>query len=125
MSVEQVARDFIAMMSDVEGTKSKITPDAVVSGGVLPAPMPALEAINIIGGLKAAFPDLKFDVQQVTVNGDQATVKAQWGATNTGSLSLPLPGMPTRAIRGTSRRCRWVRCAEGAARSTSRSRSGS
>lgn len=95
MSVEQVARDFIAMMSDVERTKAKLTPDAVVSGGVLPQPMPALEAINIIGGLKAAFPDLKFDVQQVTVNGDQATVKAQWGGTNTGSLSLPMPGMPS------------------------------
>ena len=95
MTVEQVARDFIAKMSDVEGTKAKITPDAVVSGGVLPAPMPALEAINMIGGLKAAFPDLKFEVQQVTVNGDQATVKAQWGGTNTGSLSLPMPGMPS------------------------------
>lgn len=95
MSVEQVARDFIAKMDDVERTKAQITSDAVVSGGILPAPMPALEAIGLIGGLKAAFPDLKFDVQQVTVNGDQATVKAQWGGTNTGSLSLPMPGMPS------------------------------
>ncbi len=95
MSVEQVARDFIAMMSDVDRTKAQITADAVVSGGVLPQPMPALEALNIIGGLKAAFPDLKFEVQQVTVNGNQATVKAQWGGTNTGSLSLPMPGMPS------------------------------
>lgn len=95
MTVEQVARDFIAKMSDVERTKAQITPDAVVSGGVLPAPMPAMEAINIIGGLKTAFPDLKFEVQQVTVNGDQATVKARWGGTNTGSLSLPMPGMPS------------------------------
>src|SRR5512138_1919288 len=95
MSVEQVARDFIAKRDDVERTKAQITPDAVVSGGILPAPMPALGAIGLIGGLKAAFPDLKFDVQQVTVNGDQATVKAQWGGTNTGSLSLPMPGMPS------------------------------
>jgi predicted ester cyclase len=40
-------------------------------------------------------PDLKFDIQQVTVNGNQATVKAQWGGTQTGPLSLPMPGMPT------------------------------
>ena len=95
MSVEQVARDFIAMMSDVERTKAQITPDAMVSGGILPQPMPALEAIGLIGGLKSAFPDLKFDVQKVTVNGDQATVTAQWGGTNTGAFSLPMPGMPS------------------------------
>jgi predicted ester cyclase len=39
-------------------------------------------------------PDLQFDIQEVTVNGNQATVKAQWGGTQTGSLSLPVPGMP-------------------------------
>ena len=42
--------------------------------------------------LTAAFPDLKFDIQQVMVNGNQATVKAQWGGTQSGALSLP--GMP-------------------------------
>jgi hypothetical protein len=95
MSVEQVARDFITMMTDVEKIKAHITADAVASGGVLPQPMPAMEALNMIGGLTTAFPDLKFEVQQVIVNGNQATVKAQWGGTNTGPLSLPMPGMPT------------------------------
>ena len=95
MSVEQVARDFITMMTDVEKIKAHITADAVASGGVLPQPMPAMEALNMIGVLTTAFPDLKFEVQQVIVNGNQATVKAQWGGTNTGPLSLPMPGMPT------------------------------
>ena len=94
MSVEQVARDLITMMTDVERTKAQLTADAVASGGVLPQPMPAMEAFNLIGGLKTAFPDLKFEVQEVTVNGNQATVKAQWGGTQTGPLSL-MPGMPT------------------------------
>jgi len=66
----------------------------MASGGVLPQPMPAMEAFNIIGGLRNAFPDLTFEVQQVTVNGNQATVNAQVGGTNTGPLSLPMPGMP-------------------------------
>ena len=94
MSVEQVARDFITMMTDVEKIKAHLTPDAMVSGGVLPQPMPAMEALGLVTGMKAAFPDLKFDVQQVTVNGNQATVKVQLSGTNTGTLSMPLPGMP-------------------------------
>lgn len=93
MSVEQVARDLITMMTDVEKTKASLTPDAMASGGVLPQPMPAMEAFNLIAGLKTAFPDLKFEVEQVTVNGDQATVKALWGGTQSGALSMP--GMPS------------------------------
>ncbi len=95
MSVEQVARDLITMMTDVEKTKARLTADAMASGGILPQPMPAMEAFNLIGGLMTAMPDLKFEVQQVTVNGNQATVKAQWSGTQTGPLSLPMPGMPT------------------------------
>jgi len=94
MSVEQVARDLIANMTDVEGTKARLTADAVASGGVLPQPMPALEAFKIVAGLKAAFPDLKFEVEQVTVNGNQAKVEVQVTGTNTGPLSLPMPGLP-------------------------------
>jgi predicted ester cyclase len=59
-----------------------------------------MEAINIKGGLKTDFPDLKFEIQQVTVNGNQATVKAQWGGTNTGSLSLPMLEMPSIPATG-------------------------
>ena len=92
MSVEQVARDFITQMTDAERTKANLTEDAVVSGGILPEPVPAMEALNIIIGMKNAMPDLKFDIQEVTVNGNQATVKTQWGGTQTGPLSLP--GMP-------------------------------
>src|SRR5262245_814464 len=95
MSVEQVARDLIANMTDVEGTKARLTADAMASGGVLPQPMPAMEAFGIIGGLMTAFPDLKFEVEGVTVNGNQARVNAQVSGTNTGPLNLPMPGMPS------------------------------
>lgn len=94
MNVEQVARDFVTAMTDVEKTKAYLAPDAMVSGGMLPQPMPAMEALGMVAGMKAAFPDLKFDVQQVTVNGDQATVQVELSGTNTGTLSMPLPGMP-------------------------------
>ena len=95
MSVEQVARDFVTMMNDAEKTKGRVTADAMASGGVLPQAIPMMEALKMMSGLTTAMPDLKFDIQQVTVNGNQATVKAQWGGTQTGPLSLPMPGMPT------------------------------
>ena len=95
MSVEQVARDLITEMTDVEKTKAHLTADAMASGGVLPQPMPAMEAFGLVGALKTAFPDLKFEVEDVTVNGNQATVKTQVSGTNTGPLNLPMPGMPS------------------------------
>jgi SnoaL-like polyketide cyclase len=95
MSVEQVARDLITEMTDVEKTRAHLTADAMASGGVLPQPMPAMEAFSIIGGLMTAFPDLKFEVEDVTVNGNQARVNARVSGTNTGPLSLPMPGMPS------------------------------
>src|SRR4030095_10085116 len=54
-----------------------------------------METFALVAGMKAGFPDLKFDVQQVTVNGNQATVNVQLTGTNTGTLSMPLPGMPS------------------------------
>jgi predicted ester cyclase len=95
MSVEQVARDIVSNMNNAEKMKAMVTADAMASGGVLPQPIPMMEAMKVMAGLTSAFPDLKFDIQQVTVNGNQATVKAQWSGTNTGPLSLPVPGMPT------------------------------
>lgn len=100
MSIEQVARDLVSNMNNAEKLKAMVTADAMASGGVLPQPVPMMEAMKVISGLTTAFPDLKFDIQQVTVNGNQATVKAQWGGTNTGPLTLPMPGIPTIPATG-------------------------
>jgi hypothetical protein len=100
MTVEQIARDFITNMTDLEKTKKSITSDAMADGGVLPQAIPALEALKIVSGLKTAIPDIKFDIQQVSVNGNQVTVKALWGGNQTGPLSLPIPGMKTISPTG-------------------------
>jgi predicted ester cyclase len=100
MTVEQVARDFVSHMNDAEKIKTMVTADAVASGGVLPQPIPLMEAMKVMDGLTTAFPNLKFDVQQVTVNGNQATVNAVWSGKNSGPLSLPMPGMPTIPATG-------------------------
>ena len=100
MSVEQVARDYVAKMNDPEKIKGYLTADAMVSGGVIPQPIPAMEAIKLLSGLTTAMPDMKFDVQQVTVSGNEATVQTLWGGTHTAPLTLPVPGMPTIPATG-------------------------
>ena len=100
MSVEQVARDFVSNMADAAKMQSMVTADAMASGGALPQPIPVMEAMKMMDGLTTAFPDLKFEVQNVTVNGDKATVNAVWSGTNTGALSLPMPGMPSIPATG-------------------------
>ena len=100
MSIEQVARDLVSNMNNEEKMKAMMTADAMASGGVLPQPIPVMEAMKVMSGLTTAFPDLKFDIQQVIVNGNQATVKAHWSGTNTGPLSLPMPGMQTIPATG-------------------------
>src|SRR5512138_450721 len=92
MNIEQIARDFITEMDDPQTTRARLTPDATVSGGILPRTLPASQAIDIMGALKTAFPDLKYNIKKVTVNGNQARVETTWSGTNTGALSLPLPG---------------------------------
>jgi predicted ester cyclase len=98
MSVEQIARDFITRLNDVNAAEAYLTPDAVAAGGVLPQPIPAKEAIRLMSALNTAFPDLKFDIQNVTLQGDQATVQAIWSGTNNGDLNMP--GMPSVTATG-------------------------
>ena len=98
MSVEQIARDFITSMNDVKSAEAYLTLDAMAAGGVLPQPIPAKEAISLMSALNTAFPDLKFDIQNVTVEGDRATVQAIWSGTNNGDLNMP--GMPSVPATG-------------------------
>jgi len=100
MNVEQLARDFITKMDDVNVVSSYLTPDAVAAGGVLPQPMPLREAMNMMSALKTAFPDLKFEIQTVTVKGNRATVQAIWSGTNKGPLNMPLPGLQSIPATG-------------------------
>ncbi len=95
MNVEQIARDYVTKMNNPEMIKAYLTADAVVSGGVLPQPIPATEGLKILGGFTNAIPDIRFDVGQITVNGNEATVQLHWGGTHAAALSLPMPGMPT------------------------------
>ena len=106
MSVEQVARDLMSNMTDSKKALGMLTADAMASGGVLPQALPAKDAFNVTAGMISAFPDIKFEVQQVTVNGNQAAVKANISGTQTGTLSLPIPGF--QAVPPTGKKV-WAR----------------
>jgi hypothetical protein len=95
MNVEEIARDYVTKMNDPKKIEACLTPDAMVSGSVLPQPIPGTEALKILSAWTNALPDIKFDVGQVTLNGNEATVHLHWGGTHTAPLSLPMPGMPT------------------------------
>src|SRR5512138_1764014 len=95
MNVEEIARDYVTKMSDPEKIRAYLTADAMVSGGILPQPISGFEALNILSAFTTAIPDIKFDIEGVTVIGDEATVQLQWGGTHATPLSLPMPGPPT------------------------------
>src|SRR5512143_3603633 len=95
MNVEQIARDYVTKMSDPEKIRAYLTADAMVSGGILPQPISGVEGLSILSAFTNAIPDITFDVGQVTVNGNEATVQLQWGGTHAAPLSLPMSGWPT------------------------------
>jgi hypothetical protein len=99
MSVEQVARDYFASWSTGKFA-DHITPDAMVSGGVLPQAMPALDAFQLVNAMLAAMPDFKITVESVAIQGETATVLGRLVGTQTAPLSLPMPGIPTIPATG-------------------------
>ncbi len=100
MNVEETARDYVMKMGDPEQIKAFLTPDAMVSGSVLPQPISGMQAVGILSAWTAAIPDIKFAVHEVKVNGNDATVQLNWGGTQSGPLSLPFPGLPTIPATG-------------------------
>jgi hypothetical protein len=94
VSVEQVARACImALLNDVGEVEKLVTADAKASGGMLPEAIPIIEASKMGDMLRVGIPDINFDIQQVMVNGNQATVNVLISGTHSGPLSMP--GMPT------------------------------
>jgi predicted ester cyclase len=102
MSVEQVAREVVMNMMNPAKVSGLLAPNAMASGGIFPPgqEMPMSDATKRMGSFTTAFPDVKFEIQQVTVRGNEATVKAKWSGTNTGPFAIPLPGMPNVPATG-------------------------
>jgi len=68
--------------------------DDMVFAGPVPEPLGKREFIGVQSAMHAAMPDWKFNPSDFKENGDVVTVYFQITGTQTGELSLPMPGLP-------------------------------
>ena len=68
--------------------------DDMVFAGPVPEPLGKREFIGVQTAMHVAMPDWKFNPSDFKENGDVVTVNFQITGTQTGELSLPMPGLP-------------------------------
>jgi hypothetical protein len=68
--------------------------DDMVFAGPVPEPLGKREFIGVQSAMHTAKPDWKFNPSDFKENGDVVTVNFQITGTQTGELSLPMPGLP-------------------------------
>ncbi len=88
----ELVRAYLQAWNDHDGPAVVAT---LVEGGTyvdptLPAPIGGQVLADYVAGLAAAFPDLRFDVGQLTAEGDRVVAQWRMHGTKTG----PLPGVP-------------------------------
>jgi predicted ester cyclase len=76
------------------GKLADILADNMVFAGPVPEPVGKHEFIALQTALVKAIPDWKFNGTDFKQNGDQVTATFQITGTQTGELSLPMPGFP-------------------------------
>jgi predicted ester cyclase len=73
---------------------SDILADDLVFAGPVPEPVGKREFVGLQTALVKAMPDWKFNASDFKMNGDKVIVNIQITGTQTGALSLPMPGFP-------------------------------
>ena len=74
--------------------------DDMVFAGPVPEPLGKREFVGVQMAMLAAMPDWKFNAAGYKENGDVVTVDLQISGTQTGELSLPMPGIPKLPASG-------------------------
>ena len=95
MSTLSVVKEALAAMEagDFKKLDSLVADDFVFAGPV-PQPIGKREFLGLMTALTKAMPDWKFNGADWKEMGDQVTMVSQITGTQTGELSLPMPGMP-------------------------------
>jgi len=72
--------------------------DDVVELEPFPGQGPGLEGLNdVLRGMRSAFPDLRFLVQEQIAEGDKVVTRFEWSGTHQGEfLGVPATGRPVR-----------------------------
>ena len=91
MEPTDVARGFIAALDahDRAAIVAYFTSETPVSGSILPGVVPALDAFATMDALVAAFPDIRFTVQDVALANTSVLLTCQWYGKHTRPLHLP------------------------------------
>lgn len=94
MGVQEVAESFASAFNsgDFDTVASYLTDDFQFSGP-MPQPLSAQEWVGTLHGFKAAFPDIKYNLKIVSVEGNTVKTTTQLTGTHTGDLDLTAMGM--------------------------------
>ncbi len=74
--------------------------DDMVFAGPVPEPLGKREFVGVQMAMLAAMPDWNFNAADYKENGDVVAVNLQITGTQTGELSLPMPGIPKLPASG-------------------------
>jgi hypothetical protein len=95
MSATDFVKEGLAAVEAGDFKKlDSLVADDMVFTGPLPMPLGKKEFIGLQSALHAALPDWKFNPSDFKEDGDRVTVMFQITGTQTGELSLPMPGVP-------------------------------
>jgi len=94
--VRRFAKEVISQ-GDIDGAAQFVWED-VVEQVPLPGQGPGLKGLqDILRGMRAAFPDLDFSIQEQVAEGDKVASRFEWTGTHQGEfLGVPATGKPVR-----------------------------
>jgi len=95
MSAIDIVKAGLAAIEAVDFEKlDSLVADDFVFAGPVAEPLGKREYMGLQAALVTAMPDWKFNAADFKENGDVVTVTLQVTGTQTGELSLPVPGVP-------------------------------
>ena len=91
-AIDMIKSGLAGMESGQPGKLAEILSDDMVFAGPVPEPVGRREFLGLQTALVAAMPDWKFNAADFKQKGEQVTAYFQITGTQTGDLSLPMPG---------------------------------
>ncbi|MGD8456060.1 MAG: ester cyclase [Anaerolineales bacterium] len=103
MNVERIAEEFLAALNagNIKECRSYLA-DKFSFNGPVPEPISADEWMDIIRGMRTAFPDLNYNGRIACVQGEKVLTTTQLSGTHTGEWDLSAMGIGVLPASGKS-----------------------